>query len=84
METVIIESQLIYFDTSNLKSEMRMYNEDKTQLKAIIWCGFVHFNLRTQKRDTHSEAMMELFNNILKPLDASIFEERIKTLNPRK
>ncbi len=84
METVIIESQLIYFDTSNLKAEMRMYNEDKTQLKAIIWCGFVHFNLRTQKRGTHSEDMMELFNNILKPLDASIFEERIKTLNPRK
>ncbi|WP_296386973.1 acyl-CoA thioesterase [Winogradskyella sp.] len=84
METVTIESQLIYFDNSNLKAEMRMYNENKTQLKAIIWCSFVHYNLVTQKRDTHSEEMMSLFNDILNPLTANIFEERLKTMNARK
>jgi len=45
MESIQIESQLIYFDTSYLKVEMRMYNENKTHLKAIIWSEFVHFNL---------------------------------------
>ncbi|WP_299117304.1 acyl-CoA thioesterase [uncultured Winogradskyella sp.] len=84
METVTIESQLIYFDSSNLRAEMRMYNEDKSHLKAIIWCGFVHFNLITQKRETHSEDMISLFNTILNPTDTSIFENRLKSLRAIK
>ena len=77
METVTIESQLIHYDNSNLRAEMRMYNEDKSHLKAVIWCGFAHFNLITQKRDEHSKDMMILFNEILNPVKASIFEERL-------
>ncbi|OUS00738.1 thioesterase [Flavobacteriales bacterium 33_180_T64] len=77
METVTIESQLIYFDTSLLKVEMRMYNKDKTHLKAIIWCSFVHFNLLTQSRAQHSEDFMQLFKSIVTPVDATIFEERL-------
>ncbi len=84
METVSIESQLIYFDHSHLKAEMRMYNEDKSHLKAIIWCGFVHFNLMTQKRETHSEDMMSLFDAIFNPTDATIFEDRLKSLRAKK
>lgn len=84
MENVIIESQLIYFDNSNLKAEMRMYNADKSELKAIIWCGFVHFNLLTQKRETHSEAMMTLFSTILNPQKAINFEDRLKALKEAK
>lgn len=83
METVTIESQLIHFDTSNLRVEMRMYNEDKTQLKAIIWCSFVHFNLMTQKRERHSEDMMTLFNRIINPMKENSFEERL-TIIKRK
>lgn len=84
METVTIESQLIYYDNSSLKAEMRMYNEDKSHLKAIIWCGFVHFNLLAQKRETHSEDMMTLFNNIFNPTDATNFENRLKSLKAAK
>jgi acyl-CoA thioester hydrolase len=70
METVTIESQLIFFDSSNLKAEMRMYNEDKSHLKAIIWCSFVHYNLMTQKREQHSEDMMALFaSNVFASVD---------------
>ncbi|MFC0604498.1 acyl-CoA thioesterase [Winogradskyella pulchriflava] len=83
METVILESQLIYFDDSNIKAEMRMYNEDKTQLKSIIWCGFTHYNLLTQKRETHSEDIMSLFNNINNPIPESSFEERIMTIKKK-
>ncbi|WP_298903907.1 thioesterase family protein [uncultured Psychroserpens sp.] len=77
METVIIESQLIYYDSSQLKVEMRMYNEDKSQLKAIIWCGFVHFNLLKQSREQHSEALIALFKSIISPIDRATFEERV-------
>ncbi|MEO1030654.1 MAG: acyl-CoA thioesterase [Bacteroidota bacterium] len=80
METIVIESQLISFDNSNLKVEMRMYNEAKSHLKAIIWCGFVHFNLLTQKRETHSDKMMDLFGAVVNPVDVSIFDERVKQL----
>lgn len=84
METVTIESQLIYFDSSNLRAEMRMYNEDKSHLKAIIWCGFVHFNLLNQKREVHNEDMMDLFKTIINPVGANSFEERLLLLKNKK
>jgi len=80
METVIIESQLMFFDDSSLRAEMRMYNKDKSHLKAIIWCGFVHFNLITQKRHAHTEDMMNLFKKINHPLQVNSFEERVSSL----
>jgi acyl-CoA thioesterase FadM len=80
MEMVIIESQLLKFTTSNLLVEMRMYNHDKTQLKSVIWCGFVHYNLLKQKREIHSTYLMELFKSIHKPIDAKLFESRLSEL----
>lgn len=84
METVTIESQLIHYDNSNLKAEMRMYNEDKSQLKAIVWCGFAHYNLMSQKREQHSEDMMTLFSAIYNPITITTFEERIKSIKRPK
>jgi len=80
METVIIESQLINFNDTEILAEMRMYNENKSQLKSVIWCGFVHYNLLAQKRETHTKKLMELFKNINNPLEVKTFEERIKRL----
>ena len=77
METVTIQSQLIRFTDSELHVEMRMYNHDKSQLKAVIWCGFTHFNLLEQKREQHNEDLMTLFNTVLNPVDATSFKERI-------
>ncbi len=77
METVAIESQLIQFSESNLLVEMRMFNEDMSQLKALIWCGFTHFNLLTQRRDIHKEEFMSLFQKIINPVEGKSFEERI-------
>ncbi|WP_299551410.1 acyl-CoA thioesterase [Seonamhaeicola sp.] len=82
METVIIESQLIHYTNSELKVEMRMYNEDKSHLKAIIWSGFVHFNLLKQKRAFHTEDLMGLFKAIINPIEARSFEDRLRQLRP--
>ncbi|WP_323787791.1 acyl-CoA thioesterase [Psychroserpens sp.] len=80
MEEVHIESQLIAFDTSNLKVEMRMYNKEKTHLKAIIWCGFTHFNLLKQQKELHTKAFMSLFQTILNPIEESQFDNRVDQL----
>lgn len=77
MEMVLIESQLIHFNDSELKVEMRMYNENKTQLKAVIWCGFVHFDLLKQSRAKHSDELTKLFKTIINPVNAISFEERL-------
>ena len=80
METVVIQSQLIGFTNTELFVEMRMYNKDKSQLKAVIWASFVHFNLLEQKRESHSEELMHLFQNVQSPLEDKTFETSVKTL----
>lgn len=80
METVIIESQLFSYDSSQLKVEMRMYNEERSQLKSIIWSSFVHFNLLKQSRATHSSELIAMFESIVNPLQANTFEERLTQL----
>lgn len=77
METVVFESQLIRYSNTELQVEMRMYNENKSHLKAIIWCEFVHFNLLAQKREKHSEDLMTFFNSVLNPINANTFEARL-------
>ncbi|MFP4845829.1 acyl-CoA thioesterase [Winogradskyella sp. PE311] len=84
METVNIESQLIFYDTSKLRVEMRMYNENKSQLKAIIWTSFVYFNLQTKKRENHPIDKMNLFKQIINPIDATIFEDRVLQFRCKK
>lgn len=77
MEEVVIESQLLNYDTSSLFVELRMWNKDKTKIKAIMWSNFVHFNLMKQKREIHSPEIMELFKNVENPIETSHFLERV-------
>ena len=77
MEEVIIESQLLNFDTSSIQVELKMWNKDKSKIKAVMWSTFVHFNLLKQKRELHSEELMELFNSVLNPIDTTLFQARV-------
>ena len=84
METVTIESQLIRFTETELLVEMRMFNEDKSELKAVIWCGFVHFNLLKQSRDKHNENFMNLFKAVFFLFFfVNTFEERIRNIKSK-
>ncbi len=80
METVVIQSQLIRYTNTELLVEMRMYNKDKSQLKSVIWASFVHFNLLEQRRETHSDELMQLFKNVHSPLEDTTFETRTNAL----
>ncbi len=84
MEDVIIDSQLIHCTENQLHVEIKMWNHDKTELKAILWSTFVHFNLLQQKRWNHDENLMKLFKSIIEPVRAKNFEERIMDVKPQK
>ncbi len=84
MEDVIIDSQLIHCTENQLHVEIRMWNHNKTELKAVMWSTFVHFNLLQQKRWNHDEKLMELFQNITLQVGAKNFEERIMQIKPQK
>ena len=83
MEDVLIDSQLLSYTKSTLRAEIRMWNKEKTKLKAVMWSAFVHFNLLSQKPEVHSEAFMKIFEQIHKPVNEQTFEDRIRTLKTK-
>jgi acyl-CoA thioester hydrolase len=84
MEEVVIDSQLINFSNSSLQVELRMWNHDKTELKAVMWSTFVHFNLIKLKTEVHTEELMQLFNAVLNPDKQNSFETRAQQLKANK
>lgn len=76
METVVIDSQLIQFTNNVLLVEMKMWNENETELKAILWIKFIQYNILTKKAANHSEDLMKLFQSVVLPVDQTIFENR--------
>lgn len=76
METVLIESQLIQYTDNLLLVEMKMWNENETELKAILWIKFIQYNVQTKKAASHSADLMKLFESVVLPVDQSVFENR--------
>jgi YbgC/YbaW family acyl-CoA thioester hydrolase len=81
MEKVVIQSTLMRMDDREIMVEMSMWNAEKTILKAFLWTNFVHFNLRTQRRETHSAELMCAFEpyNLSLPVTVS-FEQRLEQI----
>ncbi len=80
MEQVVIESQLIRFGKRDITVELRMLSADQTQLKAFMWANFVHFRVATGKSEEHSEQLMNMFHEVVSPLEATTFDERFMGL----
>ena len=81
METVTVQTHLVYYDEKRLFLEAVMWNEEKTTIKAVLWTQFVHFNLVRKKSETHSEELTALFEQVVDPFPTRIsFEERVKLL----
>lgn len=76
METVLIESQLIQFTDNSLLVEMKMWNESETELKAILWIKFIHYDIQAKKTAAHSDDLMQLFQSVVLPVDQPVFENR--------
>lgn len=84
METVTIETQLIKYTNKSLFVELRMYNEAKTTLKAILWSSFIYFDLLKLGAAKHSDDLLNLFEEALLPVKETSFEERSKVLRFQK
>jgi YbgC/YbaW family acyl-CoA thioester hydrolase len=81
METITIQTSLISFNGKSLQMEAKMYNENKTQLKAIMWLKLAHYNLKTRKSQEHTTSLMEFFTEVHFPIDNNpSFDERVKSL----
>ncbi len=80
METVLIETQLIHFTNNVLLVEMKMWNENETELKAILWMKFIQFNIHTKRVASHSDELMDLFKTVVLPVEHVIFEERCSAI----
>ena len=79
METVVIDSTILELTEKDVLVEMNMWNEKKDKLKSILWSNFAHVNLKTQKPETHSQELMEIF----KPFENALsmpasFDERVE------
>jgi len=84
MEEVIIDSQLLSFSENELLVEMRMWNHNKKEIKAVLWSSFVHFNLLKQKRCDHAPELIKLFQSIVNPINTKNFNDRLLQLKPQK
>ncbi len=80
METVTIDSQLLQFSNKQLLVEIRMWNEEKTVLKSVMWSSFIHFNILKGKAHEHNKKFMELFTNVILPVEETSFNERVESL----
>ena len=80
METVTIDSQLLQFGKKHLLVEIRMWNEAKTELKAVLWSSFIHFDILKGKAHDHNEKFMNLFENVMLPITETDFDTRVKSL----
>jgi len=63
-ETVLVQSSLLRAKEDLLLVEMLMLDKNKTHLKAAPWTRFVPVNIKTGKRENHSEAFMEFVHLI--------------------
>lgn len=79
-ETVTIESQIVNFSPRSIQVELRMFDETKKQLKAVMWSKVVYFDIKSQRGAVHSEDFMKLFSEAHAPLEAKTFEERMNNI----
>lgn len=81
METVFIDSALLRLGETDILVEMRMWDEQKTKLKSVLWSTFVHINMKTKKPENHSQELLDTFKRFENPIDSSIgFDERVEQL----
>ncbi len=80
-EKVCITTSLINVHDDMLQVEMFMTDEKQSHLKSILRTKFIPVNIRTGKREKHSEAFMIFAKSIENPTAGSqSMQERLKEL----
>lgn len=81
METVIIDSTLLKLGEKAVQVEMKMWNEKKDKLKAVLWSEFVFIDMKTAKPADHPKELMDRFQPFENSLPSPItFDDRVEVL----
>jgi YbgC/YbaW family acyl-CoA thioester hydrolase len=84
MEKVVIQTRMLEWDQSDILVEMRMFDEQKTKLKALLWTTFVHYDLVNLKRLDHDDSITGMFKQYEYPLEEKVtFEQRITDIKTK-
>lgn len=79
-EFVRIKSSMIQYTEKLIVNEYQMWNDDCTQLKALMWTTFVHIDLRTKKASPHNDEIMKMLKDIHHSIEEKSLKERILKL----
>ncbi|RSK50945.1 acyl-CoA thioesterase [Hymenobacter rigui] len=82
-EQVLIRTQLIHFDNSNLVVEMLMLSEDGLRLKAVLWSEMAFVKVPGGTRTEHPDELMDMLEQLdveAVDYDPDGFDERVKRL----
>ncbi len=79
-EYVIIRTQLIQCGEKSLQVEYQMWNENESELKAILWTRFIHVDITTKKTTPHPKDVQEMLESLVVPINDMIMDNRIKSL----
>ena len=81
-DRVCIQSSLIGMGDAWLQVEMQLWDEDRRQLKAILWTSFTRVSTLTGKRETHPEDFLNRFAQLLQgaPIMENGLDARIAVL----
>jgi acyl-CoA thioester hydrolase len=82
METVRIQTRLIWATQRKLVVEGIMFDESGQQMKSVAWVEFTFVNLANGRPASHTEELMELFQavQVNDIYENSTFDERIAQL----
>lgn len=82
METVRIQTRLIWATQRKLVVEGIMFDESGRQMKAVAWVEFTFVNLANGRPASHTEALMALFHTVQvnEIYKNATFDERLSQL----
>ncbi len=63
-ERVSIKTALINLAPGSVLVEMIMMDEKHTHLKSVMWTTFTHVNVKTGKRENHTDSFMDFARSI--------------------
>ena len=83
-ETVCIQSSLLGVDQESLYVEVLMFDQDQTQLKALLRSKLMFINLKTGRKEQHTPEFIDWANRLVRTdvtAGASIQERITQVLN---
>ena len=80
---VVIQNEIAYLKEVKYNKEV-MKDLDTEKIDAVLWCTFIHFNLKSRKSEVMGEDIIQANQKFLTKVEQSDFQSRanyLRTLN---